>query len=187
MRPQKRQRRSLSWGPEFLTHHGQAMLDRLTNDDGRKLFSYLQSLEWNWASGCSGTDSPAWVFRALQACMANGGTQCCCPHEASAEIDARKREFILDTSACKTLLADIWDFIAEHPRCYRTGRRTSLRKLKRSLRMFLAGFSCKDASCLSNNGTGTELQDGSGIRHVHMNSARCIHELQIGLFICVSY
>jgi hypothetical protein len=52
-----------------------------------------------WMSACSGTESPAWVTRAVQKALSRLGVDVSFSHRASAEISASKRSFVLDTAS----------------------------------------------------------------------------------------
>ncbi len=131
----------LRWGPHYLEHFASALLRRVPKDLECSLMSQLTSRTWSWASGCSGSESPHFVFSSLHACLLREQSTCA-PFEQifSAEVDAAKRNWI--RSRCftgQTIFDDIFD----------VSKTTNVQS--RRLGLFIAGFSCKTVSALANN------------------------------------
>jgi site-specific DNA-cytosine methylase len=107
----------------------------------------------HWGSGCSGTDSPAWTFRALANAFQRHNVRFDFIHEFSAENDSRKQKFILRAAKPRFLLADMFDLSAS--RCTTVGDNLVVSPAKdfKPISFFIAGFVCKTVSRLNANKT----------------------------------
>ncbi len=104
-----------------------------------------------WMSACSGTESPAWVTRAVQRALSRLGVDVSFSHRASAEISASKRSFVLDTASS----TDFFFFLdmqhmlrSEAPNAASESREHQPVDLL-GMFIFICGFSCKSASNLN--------------------------------------
>lgn len=133
---------SLSWGEDFLTTFASRVVRDLPTIYQA---AFRKSTRVHWASACSGTESPLWVFEAL---AANG--YLCHRHVFSAEINPHKRRWIrhVAPSTGFFLFADIFDISRRSAKCDIHGD-VAPGDLCDALDIFLAGFSCKDVSTLN--------------------------------------
>ena len=122
-----------------------------------EVLAWLFGHELTWFSGCSGTDSPDWVFTALTALL--GFTAL---HMASAEHNSAKRQWIRRVCNPRWLFQDLFDLSRITARCER-GVRVVMAMLDH-LDLFVAGFSCKDLSALNTAQKNIQklLRDGGG-------------------------
>ena len=147
----------LRWGPDFLPGVGGEFLQCMSSDRLHDLYDFCHQNEWDWSSGCSGTDSPTWVMNAITDSLQRQGCHLGSRHCASAEIHEGKRNFIKQTSRPEVLFGDIWDLVAEKPYCHIRGRRKRFKR-NQKWKCFIAGFSCKNASGLNHDtNTGEEI------------------------------
>jgi hypothetical protein len=140
----------LRWGSGFMV----AFLNRLfcnAGERGQQLKCYLGGKTLTWGSGCSGTDSPSWVFTALA--QITGGVFV---HRFSAESSQEKRRFLLIHSAPQQMFADIFDLSRKVAHCCLA--RSLVTPLPANL--LFVGFSCKTVSNLQ---TLNPLAAGSAI------------------------
>ena len=111
----------------------------------------LLTADLSWASGCSGTECPAYVFAAIAAGMAevDADLSGSFVHCFSAEMDEAKRNFITQVHGLDhVIFADLFD--VSRPRAQDTvsGRWLTLPDFL-GLGILIAGFSCKVASTLN--------------------------------------
>ena len=157
-------RAPLRWGPNFVDELAERSLSRLSDVQVAQLTRWLHGAELGWGSGCSGTDSPAWVFRALKAQLEHRACRADFPQVFSAEADKRKRGFILETGDPEQLFACIYDLGLPEADCCKSLRRVLVDERHR-LRLFIAGFSCKTVSGLHQTDRDSAEQcitDGTG-------------------------
>ena len=106
--------------------------------------------DFHWASGCSGTECPAFVFRAIALALAQAGLVQVGSfvHDFSAEMNPDKRDFIRKVHGEHVIFGDLFD--VSRAEALDTVSR-SLVTLSRflGLGMFICGFSCKGASSLN--------------------------------------
>jgi site-specific DNA-cytosine methylase len=109
--------------------------------------------EFRWGSGCSGTDSPRWVYsaiaQALQREVPNNTMSF--KHECSAECVPIKRDFVNAFATPGILTADIFELCLEDVRNFAGGRVCQcdpIRELQ-DMDCFIAGFVCKSVSALN--------------------------------------
>lgn len=158
--PQPQRPESVRWGPNYLADLSVLFCQRLSSWD-TSLAHALQRLRYafpdglSWGSGCSGTDSPAWVFAALQnAVYRFSETHVCFPHVMSAECDKRKQVFLRCVAEPSMLFADIFDLSAASAQDIISGTQIRPADHFRDIPFFIAGFVCKSVSAL-NKGAAT--------------------------------
>lgn len=140
-------RRPLRWDSKFLLN----FILRLFENLGTlrlHLEDYLAGDgEFRWASACSGSESPHWVFKAL----ASVGAQISFHQTYAAEMSKPKRQWILDHAHPSALFGCIFDITRAHAHCYATGdSNLDVSALCHFLQdLFIAGFSCKTVSALN--------------------------------------
>ena len=136
----------LQWGPDYLSQFCKYLLRKLQRSSVGPVIDLLRSQPIVWASGCSGSDSPAWIFDGISACIGGGKFQ----HIYSAEIDPRKRAWIKEMTKCTHLFSDVFDLTRSKARCDRSGRVVDMKLVhSRVLDILLIGFSCTSASRLN--------------------------------------
>ena len=151
----------LHWGPNYLDNLADRFLDRLASTDHVKLLRFLHNTEFGWGSGCSGTDSPTWVFGPLSAKLESRGCHVSFPHIFSAELEASKRNFICQTSTPGNLYGNLYDLCKDRAFCHKAGAEALVDPNHR-VRIFIAGFSCKTVSGLhSDKGVASVCIDES--------------------------
>ena len=111
----------------------------------------LLTADLSWASGCSGTECPAYVFAAIAAGMVevDADLSGSFVHCFSAEMDEAKRNFITQVHGLDhVIFADLFD--VSRPRAQDTvsGRWLTLPDFL-GLGILIVGFSCKGASTLN--------------------------------------
>ena len=123
---------------------------------------FCRQNELPWSSACSGTDAPAWVFRSIRDTLGKRGCVVKFPHHTAAELVAAKRDFIAKVAPPKHLLVNMWDYVVKEPYCC-IMRKLVPAALISAGRIYIAGFSCKDASTLRRGrASGTGVEDSSG-------------------------
>lgn len=144
-------RRPLSWGPGYLQALAGRLMDNLrveAAESAADLTAFLNNLRFPWSSACSGTDSPAWCFRALADHLASQGCHVTFPHLVSAESHPQKRAFICQAARPQQLFKDIFDLSRPCARNELTGKE-ELPDGGRESQCYLVGFSCKTVSGLN--------------------------------------
>ena len=114
------------------------------------LVQFLDNQVFYWATACSGTESPHWVFQCLSQMDEFNVTF---RHIYAAEWEASKRAWILSQTRPTHLFKDIFDITRETAHCFVEGVviNVKTRCHNKTTDMFLAGFSCKTVSALSND------------------------------------
>ena len=145
-----RRGKQLRWGPQFLRHFIQILLAALAPLDQQVLSSYFDELDFDWGTGCSGSESCSQAFNAISAGLLQHGCSARFHHIFAAEIDPRKRQFILQT--CRPLPAylfgDIFDLSRSSGHCYVHNHEVPMATVHgiHRLMCLLAGFSCTTVS-----------------------------------------
>ena len=139
-------RKPLHWNSSFLSNFLLRLFENLGTMRGQ-VEHYLNSGgEFRWASACSGSECPHWIFQALLSV----GAKMLFYHAYSAEISARKRQWILDNARPSVLFGHIFDITRAQAFCHATGVEVaSSRAFRYATDLFIAGFSCKTVSALN--------------------------------------
>ena len=144
------------WGDSYLLVFVLHLLTNLQADPAlcplyADSLAVANGLQWEWFSGCSGTDSPKPALDAIMGAFQSlGATDCRHCHKASAEKAQCKRTFIKAFAAPEILLDDIFslsDFskVTDHM----SASPVDAFALLQGLHHFVAGFSCKAFSSLN--------------------------------------
>ena len=139
----------------------------LINNDYRVLDALRQYAKHvgplHWASGCSGTECPSWVARAISAALQRCNVDITWVHRASAEIDEAKRAFILHTGGRRDyfLFIDMGDMLkTEAVNACSEGTDPEPVDLV-GLFLFVCGFSCTSVSGLNTSSTKDVISQGA--------------------------
>jgi site-specific DNA-cytosine methylase len=113
-------------------------------------------LDYTWASGCSGTDSPRWGYNAIKQALVRFGfpSHFTTFHAASAERDQTKREFIKRLVKPRRLVKDVFELsgrVALDVLSTHHGVQFFPSAELSDLDVFLIGFVCKSVSFLNTN------------------------------------
>ncbi len=144
------------WGPSYLSSVAARCLERLSAGSQQvaaacaDLCSFAPTGHWCWASGCSGTDSPRWVFDSLSSALKERGFDGLqCRHMCSAEKTAAKRQFIDMVASPPLLLGDIFDMSVPEALNHKDGQRCRPIDSMQDLDCLIAGFSCKTVAFIN--------------------------------------
>ena len=110
-----------------------------------------------WGSGCSGTDMSAFAFDALTSVLSGFDIDVTFQHEFSAELETKKRDWILALHRPRLLFDDICKL---YTHCCSTvhGERVHPIRDLTDIGIYMAGFVCKSVSNLN---TAQSSQAGS--------------------------
>ena len=134
---------------EFLSEFASRCLDAL-DAPMRDALAAAAAPPTLWGSGCSGTDSPTWAFRALHAALRSIGATSSFEHVFSAEHDWAKRLFLQEVASPQYLFSDVFDLSASRSEDLVSGGLVDpLGAL--AVDIFVAGFVCKSVSRLNND------------------------------------
>jgi hypothetical protein len=145
-----------AWGADALEVLCGNMLDSLPKCDVELFSQWIESHEVDplrWMTACSGTDSPHWCFEALRASLQKRFPASTLQFDsmfrnvAAAELDERKRGWILRRSRAEVVYADMSAFSNETAYDHRSSKVVAVEDFLG--KMILAGFSCKTASSLA--------------------------------------
>ena len=143
-------RRGLSWNPIWLTCFAERLFENMGYVAFAMLMQFLDNQVFYWATACSGTESAHWVFQCLSQMDEFDVTL---RHIYAAEWEASKRAWILSQTRPTHVFKDIFDITRETAHCFVEGVviNVKTRCHNKTTDMFLAGFSCKTVSALSND------------------------------------
>ena len=103
----------------------------------------------HWASGCSGTECPAFVFAALALALSQAGIRVGdFIHDFSAEMNPDKRDFIRQVHGGHIIFGDLFDVSRKRAIDTVSGACVELSRFA-GLGLLIVGFSCKGASSLN--------------------------------------
>ena len=154
------QRAALRFSPSFLKELSYRMIEENLGAETRGMIhEYSKQLEFAWSSACSGSDSPAWAINGLVDHLRGQDIACEAQHEVSAELDARKREFIMSVHSPKQLYADMFD-ICHRAKNLMTDEYEDADP-RRSSSIWYIGFSCKSVSTHNRSRTPFAIRDSS--------------------------
>ena len=106
--------RPTEWGADYLRTLLLNMLQALPRSSIIPLMTMLRRRPVVWASGCSGSDSPSWVFKALHEALRGGKFV----HLFSAESDMKKRQWIAHFTDAEYIFGDVFDITRSRAHCY---------------------------------------------------------------------
>lgn len=150
-RKDKGPRGPLRWSAHWLHFFLMRLFENL--GDAHEVFSRFvqQPRQLRWGSACSGTESPAWVFAALASLSEDPAMTF--DHIYGAEWEHKKREWILNEARPRFLFKDIFDVTRRRAFDYASQEYVDPKTAchEQPTDIFIAGFSCKTVSALSND------------------------------------
>ena len=157
-------RHALGWSPAWLEELTARFIENMGGVAATLLVRFLaHGLVLRWGTACSGTESPHWVFSCLMQ-----GVYCDAifRHNYSAEWESAKRDWIRAETSPTHVFKDIFDITRATAHCFVKNCRINVGQCCHSVStdIFLAGFSCKSVSALSNDAETrrTSISDYNG-------------------------
>ena len=94
-------REALPMNSRFLHKFAQRLFENLGDSTFDETFKLFAPEHCRWGSGCSGTESPEWMFSTLRdvICELTGSCNINFQHMYSAEWEERKRNWILSNAS----------------------------------------------------------------------------------------
>ena len=152
------------WGEHYARDFALSVLeDQRQTSLVHALKGYCHHNEWSWSSGCSGTDSPAWMYKGVKEALISLGVVFVVDHIASCEICPKKRGFIrvVVSPPPKELYACVFDATRDEAHDFMSGtvRRCDADNASRT---WIIGFSCKSGSGLNAHRPENFIQERAG-------------------------
>ena len=154
-------RAPLGWTATMDVEFAKRVLANLSAPTLQEILQYLRRVPAHrWGTACSGSESPSWALKALWEAVSTSygqevGERADDPfeHVYAAESEPTKREWISQKTVPLFLFSDIFDLTRVSAYCDLAGKDVKVVEVG-DIDQFIAGFSCKNVSGLSNDDEG---------------------------------